>query len=107
MSRTGIKMRSGAYAASRQDAEAGGYQDFRPPVHYQRSCCPDLGVYTSRFEGRTMLLGPLGPSTKFLSSLDPAGHVFTSRSPTSSQGAVSFRRNLLLRPGGKYRSACT
>jgi len=30
MSRTGIKMRSGAYAASRQDAEAGGYQDFRP-----------------------------------------------------------------------------
>jgi hypothetical protein len=35
-----------------------GYQDFRPPVPYQRSCCPDLGVYTSRFEGRNMVLGP-------------------------------------------------
>jgi hypothetical protein len=57
-----IKMHSGAYASSRQDtdyAEAGGGQEFRPRVCYQRFGCPDTGVRTSRFEPLSNLLGPL------------------------------------------------
>jgi hypothetical protein len=59
ISRTGIKVCSSQYAATRQDADVGeGYQDFRSPVHYQRSCCPDLGLYTSRFEPLSNLSNP-------------------------------------------------
>jgi hypothetical protein len=30
----------------------------RPPVHDERYGLPDMDVYTSRFEGRNMGLGP-------------------------------------------------
>jgi hypothetical protein len=52
--RVRIKMRSGAYASSRQDTDyagAGGGQEFEPRVEYRRSGLPDMGVYTRRFEG--------------------------------------------------------
>jgi hypothetical protein len=53
--RTGIKMRSGQYAASRQDDDTGeGYQELRPRVLYERYGLPDFGVHTSRFKGNTV-----------------------------------------------------
>jgi hypothetical protein len=58
-----VKMRSGAYASSRQDtdyAEAGGGQEFMGAVQYSRSGCPDLHVYRSRFQPLPYVLGPLG-----------------------------------------------
>jgi hypothetical protein len=60
-SRTGIKRRSGQYAASRQDADTGrGGQEFMGAVCYQRSGRPDLGVCTSQFQPLSSRLGPLG-----------------------------------------------
>jgi hypothetical protein len=60
MLRIRIKRRSGAFASSRQDtdyARAGGGQEFRLPVDYGRSGHPEIGVYTSRFEGRNLMSG--------------------------------------------------
>ncbi len=36
-----IKMRLGPYAAPRQDADTGGHQELRPPVHNERYGLPD------------------------------------------------------------------
>src|SRR5918997_6557 len=53
------EMRSDQYAAPRQDDDTGeGYQELRPPAHYQRYGLPDMGVYISRFEGRYICSGP-------------------------------------------------
>ena len=56
-------MCSGAYASLRQDTDyagAGGGQEFIGAVHYSGYGCPDIGVRTSRFEGRYIWLGPRG-----------------------------------------------
>ena len=50
MSRTGIKMRSGPYAAPCQYADTGGRRSSYP-VCYQRPGQPDRSVRRSRFEG--------------------------------------------------------
>jgi hypothetical protein len=59
-----IKVRSGAYASSRQhtDTDTGGQgsQAFRPPVHDERYGLPDLVVCTRRSEGRRIWSGPQG-----------------------------------------------
>jgi hypothetical protein len=63
MLRVRMKMRSGAYASSRQDTDyagAGGGQELRPPVHDERYSLPDFGVCTSRFEGPHIWSGPQG-----------------------------------------------
>jgi hypothetical protein len=63
MLRVRIKMRSGAYASSRQDTDytgAGGGQEFMGAVCYQRFGYPELGVRTSRFQPLSYLIGPLG-----------------------------------------------
>jgi hypothetical protein len=50
MANLGIKMRSGAYASSRQDTHftggAGGGQEFMGAVDYTKSGCPDTDVCT-------------------------------------------------------------
>jgi hypothetical protein len=57
--RTSIGMRSGQFVAPCQDTGSGeGWQVLRSPVHHERSGLPDLGGYISRFEGRSMTLGP-------------------------------------------------
>jgi hypothetical protein len=38
-----------------------GYQELGPPVCQERSGRPELGVYRSRFEPLSYLLGPAGP----------------------------------------------
>jgi hypothetical protein len=51
-SRTDIEMRSGQYAAPRQDADTGvGVARVRTPVRYQRAGLPDADACTSGFEG--------------------------------------------------------
>jgi hypothetical protein len=58
-----IKMRSGAYASSRQDTHytgGGGSQEFMGAVDYTKSGCPDIDARTSRFKSLSHLLGPLG-----------------------------------------------
>ena len=55
-----IKRRSSAYALSRQDTDytggAGGGQELRPRVCYERYGLPDTDVDMSRFEGRNTRL---------------------------------------------------
>ena len=56
-----IKMRLGAYASSRPDTHYAGrgvVRSLGPRVEYRRSGLPGIGVYTSRFEGRYVWLGP-------------------------------------------------
>ena len=63
MLRTGIQMRSGAYASSRQDTHytgGGGSQEFMGAVDCTKSGCPDIDARTSRFKSLSHLLGPLG-----------------------------------------------
>ena len=61
ISRTGLKMHSGAYVALRQHTGTGeGYQELRPPVCWKSPGCPDLDVYRSRFEPLSRALGPSG-----------------------------------------------
>jgi hypothetical protein len=63
MLRVRIKMRSGAYASSRQDTDyagAGGWSGVHGAAQYQRSGCPDIDARTSPFKSLSHLLGPLG-----------------------------------------------
>ena len=68
MLRTGIRIRSGACALSRQDVDPGeGCQEFMGAVCYQRFGCPDLGVPASRFELLSRTLGPWAVDGSFVS----------------------------------------
>jgi hypothetical protein len=55
ISRTGIKLRSGACAAPREHANR-GMAGVHGALHYERYGLPDMGVYISRLEGRNMRL---------------------------------------------------
>ena len=58
-----IMMRLGGCAASSQNTtpiRGRGSQELRSAVDYERYGLPDIGVYTSRFEGRNTGLGPSG-----------------------------------------------
>src|SRR5215212_8040087 len=58
-----IKVRSGAYASSRQDTHytgGGGSQEFMGAVDYTKSGCPDIDARTSRCEPLSESLGPRG-----------------------------------------------
>jgi hypothetical protein len=64
ISRTGMKMHSGAYATSRRsiavEKGGGGCQEFQTPLDYGRSARPELGMRIGRFEDSSRPLGPPG-----------------------------------------------
>jgi hypothetical protein len=74
MMRTGLRMRSGAYASSRQDTDyagQGGGQELRSPVHDGRYGLPDMDVSTRRFKGHYIWSGRRVLETTFFAQRDP------------------------------------